>query len=315
MALETKNSPTIGGLPLPGNSTLTSSNNPFRDYARAVAKRGWPIFPLVSLGKTPLTSNGFKAATTDAQIIDAWISRWPNANIGIDCGSAGLTVIDLDSSKGASPLHPWNSAGVSSGSDVLALIAERSGATFPTNTLTVQTPNDGWHIYFVNESAPIKSSSGTLGWKIDVRSAGGYVVAAGSRLANGEYRAGIISEVEPLPNWIREAITESLKPRTIGTPTPSRSTPTVAHHSSRYVEVGIRNEIEILKGAQPGTRNNTLNKVAFNIGRLVARDPSLNNFGLNALKITSLAIGLTESEAAQTIASGYRNGRNAVALV
>jgi Bifunctional DNA primase/polymerase, N-terminal len=58
--------------------------------------RAWPIFPCYTIergkctcklglactdsGKHPMTQHGFKAATTDLNMINGWMARWPNAN-------------------------------------------------------------------------------------------------------------------------------------------------------------------------------------------------------------------------------------------
>ena len=80
------------------------------DYAR----QGYPVFPLhnpqsggcsclkkadcQSIGKHPRTNNGFKDATTDAEIIKKWWTAWPDANIGIPTGQrTGWYITDQDS--------------------------------------------------------------------------------------------------------------------------------------------------------------------------------------------------------------------------
>lgn len=88
-------------------------------YAVAYAEAGWPIFPCCapqaddptrcrhhpsgcggdSVGKIPLTRNGFKDATTDSNTVRRWWRQWPAANIGLSCGAAGLFVIDADIPK------------------------------------------------------------------------------------------------------------------------------------------------------------------------------------------------------------------------
>ena len=66
------------------------------DAARAYAARGWPVFPLVPRDKRPLTQHGVKDATTDPAQLERWWRAHPAANIGLDCGGAGLVVIDID---------------------------------------------------------------------------------------------------------------------------------------------------------------------------------------------------------------------------
>ena len=90
--------------------------------ALALAKRGWPVFPLHnptrrgccscgkptcgSPGKHPRTRNGFKAATTDPNRIRDWWKQWPHANIGLATGErSGLVVLDIDGTRGLESLR------------------------------------------------------------------------------------------------------------------------------------------------------------------------------------------------------------------
>src|SRR5688572_8635175 len=77
---------------------------PMVEHALAYAKRGWRIFPVwymkdgrCACGKKDcrkakhpigtLAPNGFKDATTDADVIRRWWSAHPDANIGIPTGA------------------------------------------------------------------------------------------------------------------------------------------------------------------------------------------------------------------------------------
>ncbi len=71
-------------------------------YAR---RYGWPVFPLKPRGKEPLTSRGFKDATTETALIERWWHQHPDANIGVPTGllsegGCGFDVIDLDGEAG-----------------------------------------------------------------------------------------------------------------------------------------------------------------------------------------------------------------------
>lgn len=60
---------------------------------------GWPVFPLKPRGKTPLTRNGFKDASTDPEQIKSWWTSTPQANIGTPTGLR-FDVIDVDGPDG-----------------------------------------------------------------------------------------------------------------------------------------------------------------------------------------------------------------------
>lgn len=98
------------------------------------------------------------ASTTDAGEISAWWSRWPNANIGIDCGKSGLLVLDAD-------IYKEHYAG----GDLDGLNEE---------TVTALTGGGGVHLWYRQpEGASYGNSTGTLAAGLDVRGVGGYVVA------------------------------------------------------------------------------------------------------------------------------------------
>lgn len=61
-----------------------------------LVERGWWIFPLCPKSKTPLTKNGFHAASNQAEQIKRWWAAFPDANIGLVPGRSGLLVIDID---------------------------------------------------------------------------------------------------------------------------------------------------------------------------------------------------------------------------
>lgn len=61
----------------------------------------FPVFPLKSGDKKPLTAHGFHDASHDPAVIADWWQRWPTANIGTPTGSSsqggcGYDVIDVD---------------------------------------------------------------------------------------------------------------------------------------------------------------------------------------------------------------------------
>jgi hypothetical protein len=146
------------------------------------------VFPCVPGSKRPALRQDWEhRATTDTdRIARCWSTGL--YNIGVACGPSGLVVLDLDTAKPGEQLPPgWDSPGICDGADSLAVLAERHGQPIPFGTFTVQTPSGGMHLYF---TAPpggrLRNTAGRLGWLIDTRAAGGYVLGPGS-LINGRF--------------------------------------------------------------------------------------------------------------------------------
>src|SRR4029453_18724792 len=71
------------------------------DLALYYLARDVPIFPCRSADKTPIPSNGFKAATTNERIVRILWDRHPDAMVGMPTGErTGVFVLDVDVKSG-----------------------------------------------------------------------------------------------------------------------------------------------------------------------------------------------------------------------
>jgi len=129
------------------------------------ASKNFHVFPCVPFRKEPATTNGFKDASTDLDIIRAWWTN-PDYNIGCAPDRSGHFVLDVDGPQGE---------------ETLANLELEHGL-LPV-TLTIRTPRGGRHLWFRGKCA---SSVGTdkrgLGPKLDVRGWGGFVLLPPSRV-------------------------------------------------------------------------------------------------------------------------------------
>ena len=190
--------PTVGAYP----ATLTA--------ALAYAARGWPIIPLhgcahpahapagashaqeqctcgdpkcKSQGKHPRTANGVHDATTDPAIIRDWWQRWPDANVGIALPENAV-VLDVDGGEGQASL---------------------SGEHIPLTVCALTAR--GFHYYFRLPKGAVRNVTG-LRPGLDVKTAGGYVVAPPSRHASGlqyEWADGLAPgevAIADCPQWL-----------------------------------------------------------------------------------------------------------------
>jgi DNA polymerase-1 len=273
----------------PGTAALLNA-------ARWSAGRGWHVFPLRPRSKRPAfpdhaaedcTGTDLRCrtghqgweprATTDpGRIGRAW-ARTPY-NIGIACGPSDLLVIDLDKPKpGELPPPQWTLPGVTDGADVLAVLCGQHGQPFPAETFIVRTRRGGLHLFFtMPPGARLGNTTGRngsgLGWLIDTRGHGGYVVAPGSfvDLPDGTGPYEVVHDRPPalLPDWLTILLTAA---RGENSPPVSRSAgPDQIRDLTRFTATALRRETDLVRSAVEGGRNHALNKAAYQLGQLIA---------------------------------------------
>ncbi|WP_165547132.1 bifunctional DNA primase/polymerase [Kribbella sindirgiensis] len=291
----------------PNRSLRAGMKRPGR-LARAAhwhAARGLAVFPLGPGSKKPAIEDWPHAATTDPDQITQWWTEAPY-NIGVATGPSNLLVIDLDQPKDTSERvpEPWNGRGATCGRDVLDLLADDAGERLP-RTWTVTTPSGGQHLYYRQpDAAQLGNTAGKLGWRIDTRGHGGYVVGAGSVTRGQLYRADLIRRPQRLPDWIVDALTAH--------PAPPEQGGSVRRGPRRFGPVyglkALTGQLDRLLAATPGQRNDDLNASAYALGRVAATgalDPQVIR---NELLSAAMQIGLGRREAERTIESGLSAG-------
>ena len=198
------------------------------DAALEYARRGLPVFPLwkpipfrnnffCSCGRgsrcdnpakhpmARLAPNGLNDATADLDRVRHLWDCAPEANIGIAC-SIDCVVLDLD------PRH---------GGDAALVDLQQRHGEMPV-TWQATTGGGGSHYYFRAETE-VRNSASKIGPGIDVRGAGGYVVAppslhvSGNRYAWKSGRSPADVTLSVMPKWLVEAA-QSTKAGKIATP-------------------------------------------------------------------------------------------------
>jgi hypothetical protein len=169
----------------------------FLEIALKHAALGLRVFP-VARDKGTLTAHGFKDASIDPDTIRAWWTKHPSANPGFAPGASDVAVLDVDHGL----------------TDIDSFIAWRDRNGIPA-TYTVRSgsrPEFKVHMYFKGAMRDV----GT--WELNgcsgqVKSLGGYVLAAGSEALHGEkhdkpgapYEVidGILGNFAPTPDVVR----------------------------------------------------------------------------------------------------------------
>jgi hypothetical protein len=170
-----------------------------RDWALRLAEVGMAIFPC-GPDKKPLVK-WREFSSNDATAVAQWWSQYPNALPAIDLKKCDLVVLDGDRHGGPD------------GRAALRALLQKQPDYNAVATPRVLTPGDGAHVYFQQNGHELTNARGNLPDGIDVRGAGGYVIAPYAVLPDGRryqtapkapdlisaYKAGTIP---PIPEGI-----------------------------------------------------------------------------------------------------------------
>jgi hypothetical protein len=244
-----------------------------------------------------------RATTDPARITRAW-TRAPY-NIGIACGPSRLVVVDLDVPKpGGTPPGEWDRPGIRTGADVLAALCDEAGQPYPADTCTVSTPSGGTHLYFTAPAGTqLRNTAGALGWLVDTRAGGGYVVGAASMVDGREYRITRDMPPAPLPGWLADR----LRPVQL----PPQQTVEVSLPGGRagaYLRAAVEDELARVTASPPRGHNTALYLASIALGQLVAGGMLRQDDVTGWLTAAAGQAGQRAGETARTIASGMRAG-------
>ncbi|MFI7541636.1 bifunctional DNA primase/polymerase [Actinoplanes sp. NPDC049599] len=270
------------------------------DAALAYARHGIPVLPVHSPaadgscsceqpgcarpGKHPRLRHGLTEASVDPRRIEMWWARWPAANVGLRTGVV-MDVADVDSPGG------WHG------------LRHLLGGAMPAGP-QVRTGGGGWHFWFRPQG--YGNRVGLLPG-VDWRGAGGYVIAPPSRHVERTTYYWVVgpgAEPAEAPGALLGLITGPEPPAPRGAPAGRP-----IGRPDRYAAVALAAEVDRVARAPVGTRNDTLNRAAFALGRLVGA--GLLDPGLVTGELTAAArwAGLGQAEIRRTIRSGLTAGR------
>ncbi|GAB1690716.1 bifunctional DNA primase/polymerase [Krasilnikovia sp. M28-CT-15] len=256
-----------------------------------------------SAGKHPRLRHGLHDASTDPQLIRAWWSRWPSANVGVATGTV-LDVCDVDTPGALRRLL-----------DLLDVIR-------PAGPL-VRT-GQGWHVWYAAAGLPSRVA---VMASVDWRGTGGLVVVPPSWHATGRrytfaqpFTAGPLPAVPPaLHTLVASSVPPAITPHGTRAVAPVVPAGVGEVDVDRYGQAALDGEIRrilsaprpVVRGGQRvagGGRNVALNTAAFRLGQLSAAA------GLDAGEVwprltdAATTAGLPVAEVRRTIASGWQAG-------
>lgn len=290
---------------LPVNQTLTNS-------AIAYAALGFRVIPVYgvnedgscqcgaaickAIGKHPIAHGWQKRAVTPPEDVAKDRGRHPDANIGLamgPCSLGYLVCIDIDKADA------WDELCTSLNTRIPDTLESRSGR--------------GRHLFFV--AAPHhdlkrltnRCLSGALAG-IDVRAAGGQVLAAPSRHKSGTQYAWV-REMNPvtLPDELFDIIANPLKvvsSQTQEAADAGRRDTSAADDA--YVQKALDNACADIARIPEGGRNATLNKLAHVVFQYAVSLGWPESRCVPPLEAAGVAAGLEASEVRATVASAWR---------
>jgi hypothetical protein len=148
----------------------------------------------------------------------------------------------------------------------------------------------------------------TLGWRIDTRANGGFVVVAGSVREQGYYTVTTSGPIAELPAWLATALTPPPAP----TATAAEPLGLSRRRASTYVRAIVESEAYSIATARTGTRHSTRLKAARTLGRLVGGEELDEQTAYDALRHAAhrhIGDDCTEQEVEQDIRDGLAYGR------
>ena len=170
-----------------------------RDAALSFADLGYSVVPIKPRDKLPLVKwEQYQRKRADAEQINEWFDKWPEAGIAIVCGdiSGHLVVIDVDDIDALSPEQEESLGG--------GAISE--------------TGRGGRH-YFLRAPEDVKVGCSRKGMPkgVDVRGQGGYAVVPPSIHPNGNHYQWVETfdldctpgRLSELPAWVIEILSSS----------------------------------------------------------------------------------------------------------
>lgn len=278
--------------------------------AYACSRFGWRVFPLRNDTGTPVFAQWPERATTDADQIQEWFTgEYANNGVGIATGpESGLWVLDIDVK------HGYNGF-----ASLRELCARHACGTEPfERTMCVRTASGGAHVYFKWDEASAldggirNDSSGKLGEGLDVRGIRGYVRAPEVGAYRIVERDGVKhTHVMSAPDWLIP-LCKKRRETNADDPTNADIRYRMSAQGQQWGRFQAAEAVRRLGRSPAGTRNDNLNKTAYQLGMLSVSlgEPTREN-ALKQCLATLAAAGANDTTDAQirTFTSGWEAGR------
>jgi AAA domain/Bifunctional DNA primase/polymerase, N-terminal len=257
--------------------------------------------------KKPCIKGWQDKATNDFAVLEQWWEDFPAALPGIELASAGLFVVDTDRHE--------------AGKDGVAAFAalRTANPNFPSQPKTL-TAGLGEHFFFRQPPGMcVGNAEGGLPPGVNVRGAGGFVVAPGALRPDGAiwepapdtpdlvgaFQAGTIP---PVPPWLVEVLSPQNGRSAKIAPSAARD---ITAREKAYASAALDavcNEVAI---SNVGERNNAVNATAYRLGRMVGRGWLERHVVVSRLITASERNGLVLDDGEKSVKDTIESGLNA----
>jgi hypothetical protein len=219
------------------------------------------IFP-VDANKKPLTRHGFKDASSDPAVIEAWLLKWPHCEFGWAM-PADIIAVDIDVKSGRNGYADFRRLAGCDPHDVV--------------TPSASTPSGGTQVFFA-AAKKYRNAVAIDETGIDTRTAGGYVVLPLPGNGRTWLRPligadGAMAELMPAPAWLDIALRKepSTHAPLVLAPRAALSSASSDPWSQKQARVQLERACARIVAAPYGSQDSTRHAQCFYIGGLVAR--------------------------------------------
>ena len=234
-----------------------------------LAEAGIAIFPCGPDKKALIKWRTLSSSDSDA--VAQWWTQFPNALPAIDLEKSDLVVLDGDRHGGPD------------GRTALRNLLRQQRDFNNRVTPSALTPGDGAHVYFGQNGHELGNARGELPDGVDVRGAGGYVIAPYAMLPDGRqyravpgtpdliaaYQAGTIPHV---PQGVVDLIKARKQTQAREQQQTEKANGTAGGvREQAYAAAALEGCAAELAAAARGSRNELLNRLAFRLGRMIVR--------------------------------------------
>ena len=261
----------------------------------------WKLFPC-SFDKRPQFPGWKDLATSDAGQLRIWSNEFSGCMWGALTGEAnGFFVVDLDCG------HAEGVDGMKS----FKKYCDEHGYEIP-ETLVAQTAGGGLHFYFkMPEGRDIRNAAGILPG-VDVRGNGGFIIVPPSVNQDTGKSYKWFNPSQPImdaPDWLLDLVTKKKKEKPDPPEAPAEISEPIEGGGTAYGNTALAKEVEEMRKAVEGTRNDTLNRVAFNLYGLVKGGELEKDVVDQELEAAALETGLSKDEILRTMDSAWNGAK------